>query len=234
MITSIKNLEILTQSVTIDITALSRYENAKGDIARITSNIRLANPLTEEIKFVLPDCNEAGQVKFYLPNGEQAQQQDFDPTSMENIAQLESLMKQSLDNFIAAPTAEGVTSSVKTMEEYMELKNSKQIITIPAGQQYFTFTFSKYINKNANGEFILETSVPFNGFTINPSLPSSQANIIILMPFELGQDVAKVIDANWTAPNSQVQQLDKKFESGRVMLSKYWHGDPAVYVKYIY
>lgn len=231
---SIKNLQVLTQSVTIDITALSVYDKTKGDIARITSNIKLAAPLTAPMQFVLPDCDAAGQVKFYLPDGSIAQQQDFDPTALEDVTQLQSIMRSELDTFIATPTKEIMTSYVKNLEEYLEFKTSKQVITIPANQQYFTFTFSKYISKNENNEYILETSVPFSGFRIDPNLPGAQANVIVLMPYELGQDVNKVLQANWIAPNSQPQSLDKKVESGRIMVSKYWKNDPAVLIKYKY
>lgn len=234
MIKSIKNLEILTQSVTIDITGLSQYDNAKGDIARITSNIKLVNPLPEETQFVLPDCEEAGEVKFYLPDGTKAQQQDFDPAITQDVDQLPIAMRESLEKFISNWTFDELTEHVKEMENYMEMKSSKNTITIPAGQNYFTFTFSKYIGKNENGEFTLETCVPFNGFTINPNASGTKANVIVLMPYEFGENTEKVIDATWIAPNSQVQQLDRKVESGRVMLSKYWTGDPAVSIKYKY
>lgn len=234
MTTTLNNLQVLTQSVTIDITALSIYDKTKEDIARITSNIRLASPLKEEIQFVLPDCDAAGEIKFYLPDGSTAQQQDFDPTSSTDIAQLPVTMKNELETFIATPTKEGMINHVKNLENYLEFKTSKQVITIPANQQYFTFTFSKYLSKNPNNELVLETSVPFNGFKIDPNLSGSQANIIVLMPYELGQDPNKVLEASWIAPNSQSQPLDKKIESGRIMVSKYWRNDPSVLVRYKY
>lgn len=229
---SIKNLPILTQSVTIDITPLSLYGHT-DDLAKITANIRLANPLSEDTKFLLPNCEGVKPPKVYLPNGTPIENESFDPTAEADISQIPGMIQQSLSKFLEVTTIDNMNETVEAMSLYAEYKQSSQSITIPAGQQYITFSYSKYIPKDSDGIYTLETIVPLCSFTLNDT-PGAKANIIILMPFEMATDISKVVEAKWTAPNGVPQELNRSTVDGRITLSQYWQYDPQVVVKYRY
>ena len=229
---SFKNLNILSESVTIDITPLSQYGNAQ-DLAKITANIKLAAPLEAETKFIMPNCDSITAPKVYLPDGKAVLMNDFDPLDDEAVNQLPNLITQSMQKYFGDASMANMKEVVDYMATYTEYKSSSSAITIPAGQQYVTFSYSKYIPRDPEtGINTLETIVPLSSFTIS-NTPGSKANIIILMPFEI-QNLDNILDAQWTAPNGVPQALEKKLEAGRIMLSQYWQYDPAVVVKYKY
>jgi hypothetical protein len=229
---SLKQLQIISESVTIDITPLSLYGNAQ-DLAKITANIRLAAPLEQDTKFIVPNCDSITAPKIYLPDGQTVTMNDFDPTDEESINQLPALINTSLQEYLADPSMSNINKVVDYMATYSEFRANTSTITIPAGQQYITFTYSKYIPRDPQtGINSLDTIVPLSSFTLQNS-PGSKANIIVLMPFEI-QSLDNIIEAQWTAPNGQPQQLEKKVEAGRIMLTQYWQYDPSVVVKYKY
>lgn len=230
---SFNQLPILTETVTIDVTPLSRYGH-NTDLAKITTHIRLSSPLQQETKFVLPCCDEAiNPPKVYLPDG-QTITSDFDPTTLENIAQLPNLITISLNEYLANPTTETLNKHSMLTAEYLEFKESNQIMTIPAGAEFITFTYSKYINKNTDDSFTLETMVPLTSFSIT-NTPGAKLNLTILMPFEIGTDFSKILESTWERPDTgQVEELDRSNVSERMVLSKYWQYDPKVLVKYKY
>ena len=229
---SIKNLPIMTESVTIDVTPLSLYGHPE-DLAKITANIKLANPMAEDTKFILPVCDGVKPPKIYLPDGTPLNVDSFEPTAEADISQLPSMMQQSLSKYIEVPTIEAMNETVSAMSLYSEYKQNSQAITIPAGQQYITFSYSKYIPRSDDGTYTLETIVPLTSFTLN-NTPGAKANIIILMPFEMATDMSKVLQASWTPPNGQTQELNKTTVGERIILSQYWQYDPQVLVKYRY
>ena len=229
---SIKNLPILTESVTIDVTPLSLYGHTE-DIAKITANIKLENPMAEDTKFILPVCEGIKPPKIYLPNGNPLNIDSFEPTAEADIAQIPSMMQQALNTYIETPTMDAMNEAVSIMSMYSEYKQNSQTITIPAGQQYITFSYSKFIPKNDDGTYTLETIVPLSSFTLN-NTPGAKANIIILMPFEMATDMSKIVDARWTAPNGQPQELIRTAVGERITLSQYWQYDPQVVVRYRY
>lgn len=229
---SIKSLPILTESVTIDVTPLSQYGHTE-DIAKITANIKLATPMAEDTKFILPICEGIKPPKIYLPNGTPLSIDSFEPTAEADIAQIPSMMQQALNSYIEAPTMGAMNEAVSIMSMYSEYKQNSQTITIPAGQQYITFSYSKYIPKNDDGTYTLETIVPLSSFTLN-NTPGAKANIIILMPFEMATDMSKIVEAMWTAPNGQPQELIRTSVGERITLSQYWQYDPQVLVRYRY
>jgi len=143
------------------------------------------------------------------------------------------MMQQSLNKYIETPTLDAMNETVSVMSIYSEYKQNSQTITIPAGQEYITFSYSKYIPKNEDGTYTLETIVPLSSFTLN-NTPGAKANIIILMPFEMATDMSKIVEARWTAPNGQPQELNKVAVGERITLSQYWQYDPQVVVKYRY
>ncbi|MCB2289454.1 hypothetical protein LGK97_06695 [Clostridium sp. CS001] len=229
---SIKNLPILTESVTIDVTPLSLYGHAE-DIAKITANIKLEGPMIEDTKFILPVCEGIKPPKIYLPNGTPLNIDSFEPTAEADIAQIPSMMQQALNTYIETPTLDAMNEAVSIMSMYSEYKQNSQTITIPAGQQYITFSYSKFIPRNDDGTYTLETIVPLSSFTLN-NTPGAKANIIILMPFEMATDMSKIVDARWTAPNGQPQELIRTTIGERITLSQYWQYDPQVVVRYRY
>jgi hypothetical protein len=229
---SIKNLPILTESVTIDVTPLSLYGHAE-DIAKITANIKLESPMIEDTKFILPVCEGIKPPKIYLPNGTPLNIDSFEPTAEADIAQIPSMMQQALNTYIETPTMDVMNEAVSIMSMYSEYKQNSQSITIPAGQQYITFSYSKFIPRNDDGTYTLETIVPLSSFTLN-NTPGAKANIIILMPFEMATDMSKIVDARWTAPNGQPQELIRTTVGERITLSQYWQYDPQVVVRYRY
>jgi hypothetical protein len=229
---NIKNLPILTESVTIDVTPLSLYGHTE-DIAKITANIKLTMPMAEDTKFILPVCEGVKPPKIYLPNGTPLNNESFDPTAEADIAQIPGMMQQSLNKYIEVPTLDVMNELVSDMSKYSDYKQNGQIITIPAGQEYITFSYSKYIPKNEDGTYTLETIVPLSSFTLN-NTPGAKANIIILMPFEMATDMSKIVEARWTAPNGQPQELTRAAVGERITLSQYWQYDPQVVVKYRY
>ena len=226
-IQSLKQLPIISESVTIDITPLSRY-GRENDIAKITSNIRLSAPLEEETNYLLPVCNSLGKTKVYLPNGDTIVN-DFDPTAEADVNSLKTLMEDSLKKFEEIPSNENMNIHVANVAAYNEFKGTSQVITIPKGEQYITFSYSKTIEKT-NEINKLETIVPLSSFTLQTG---GKANIIILMPFEI-TDASKIQKANWTAPNGEVQNLKTSTEAGRIVLSQNWQNDPSVLVEYVY
>lgn len=229
---SLKHLQIMSESVTIDITPLSLY-GSELDLARITANIRLVSPLDQDTRFILPSCDSIKAPKLYLPDGTPVPLNDFDPTDEDSINQLPSLISGSLQEYLADPSFPNMNKVVDHMATYTEFKANSQTIVIPAGQQYITFTYSKYIPKDAQtGLNCLETIVPLSSFTLENS-PGSKANVIVLMPFEI-QNMDNIVEAQWTAPNGQPQPLERKVEAGRIILSQYWQYDPSVVVKYRY
>lgn len=229
---SLKQLQILSESVTIDITPLSLYGNAQ-DLAKITANIKLAAPLAQDTKFIVPNCDAITAPKIYLPDGQTVTLNDFDPTDEESINQLPSMISISLQEYLTDPSMPNMHKVVDFMATYSEYKANTSVIVIPAGQQYITFTYSKYIPRDAQtGINSLDTIVPLSSFTLENS-PGSKANVIVLMPFEI-QNMDNIIEAQWTAPNGQPQPLEKKMEAGRILLSQYWQYDPSVIVKYKY
>ena len=229
---SIKNLPILTESVTIDVTPLSLYGHTE-DIAKITANIKLTNPMAEDTKFILPVCEGVKPPKIYLPNGTPLNMESFEPTAEDDILQIPSMMQQALNKYIETPTLNAMNETVSVMSMYSEYKQNSQTITIPAGQQYITFSYSKYIPRNDEGIYTLETIVPLCSFTLN-NTPGAKANIIILMPFEMATDMNKIVESRWTAPNGQPQELNRAAVGERITLSQYWQYDPQVVVRYRY
>ena len=229
---SIKNLPILTESVTIDVTPLSQYGHTE-DIAKITANIKLTKPMAEDTKFILPVCEGVKPPKIYLPNGMPLNIESFEPTAEADISQIPNMIQQALSKYIVTPTLDIMNEVVSDMSKYADYKQNGQTITMPAGQQYITFSYSKYIPKNDDGTFTLQTIVPLSSFTLN-NTPGAKANIIILMPFEMATDMSKIVEAKWTTPNGQPQELNKIVVGQRITLSQYWQNDPQVVVKYRY
>lgn len=229
---SIKKLPILTESVTIDVTPLSLYGHT-DDLAKVTANIRLSSPMQQDTKFLLPVCDGVKPPKVYLPNGTTIQNESFDPTAEADVTQIPGIIQQSLNQYLQVPSIDNMDKTVEAMSLYSEYKQSNQTITIPAGQQYITFSYSKYIPKNPDGTYTLETIVPLSSFTLN-NVPGAKANIIVLMPFEIGTDTSKILESRWTSPNGQPQQLNRSTVDGRITLSQYWKYDPQVVVKYKY
>lgn len=230
-IQTLKTLPIISESVTIDVTPLSLYGRA-NDLAKITANIKLAQPMQEETKFLIPNCDSIKSPKVYLPDGTPIVN-SFDPTAEVDVNNLVTVMQQSLQTFSATPTDENMNNLVKIITTYSEMKQYNQVMVIPAGQQYITFTYSKEIAKDqTTGINSLETIVPLSSFTLN-NQPGSKANVIVLMPFEL-TDINNILEASWTAPNGVPQELTKQSQAGRIVLSQYWQYDPSVVVKYRY
>lgn len=230
-IQSLKTLPIISESVTIDVTPLSLYGRA-NDLAKITANIKLAQPLQEETKFLIPNCDSLKTPKVYLPDGTLIVN-SFDPTAQADVNNLIPTMQQSLQVFSEVPSDENMNNLVKIITTYNEIKQYTQVMTIPAGQQYITFSYSKEISKDpTTGINLLETIVPLSSFTLN-NQPGCKANIVILMPFEL-TDVNNILEASWVAPNGTPQELNKQSQAGRIILSQYWQYDPSVVVKYKY
>ncbi|NMF07330.1 MULTISPECIES: hypothetical protein [Clostridium] len=230
-IKSLKQLPILSESVTIDVTPLSLY-GRQNDLAKITANIKLAQPLAQDTKFLLPNCDSIKTPKVYLPDGTPIVN-TFDPTTEVDVNNLVSSMQDSLKIFSDSPTNENMNNLVKIITAYNEMKQYTQALVIPAGQQYITFSYSKDIANDPTTKInTLETIVPLSSFTLN-NQPGSKANIMILMPFEL-TDMNNISVANWTAPNGTPQELIKQTQAGRIVLSQYWQYDPSVVVKYKY
>lgn len=63
--------------------------------------------------------------------------------------------------------------------------------------------------------------MPRSSFTLK-NIPGAKAKIIILMPFEMATDMSKVVEAGWTIPNGQPQELNRTAVGDRITLSQYW------------
>lgn len=230
---ALKSIKILSESVTVDVTPLSRYGN-QNDIAKITTNIQLIDPLLEDTKFLIPNLDGVNLPKIYLPDGSKVDIGDFDPTAEIDLNQLKEEIPNFASKFADDPSDENMKQTVDAMATFSEYKKVSQIINVPAGQKYITFSYSKYIPQNeSTGEFVLETIVPLSNFSIS-NTPGSKANIIVIMPFEI-VDPNNIMEAKWTIPNSGTfQDLIKGNTAGRITLSQYWQYDPAVFIKYKY
>jgi hypothetical protein len=230
-IQSIKNLPIISESVTIDVTPLSRYGHT-NDLAKVTANIRLAQPMQETTRFLLPNCDSVKAPKVYLPDGT-AIVNNIDTIAEDDVNQLKTPILSSIQTFLDTPNGDSLNKIVELITTYNDYKQSTNVMEIPAGQDYITFSCSKLISKDdSTGINTLETIVPLSSFTLN-NQPGSKANIIVLMPFEI-TDVNNVVEAKWTAPNGTPQDLNKEVHAGRIILSQYWQYDPSVVVKYKY
>ena len=237
MIQSIVNLPIISESVTIEVMPLSRYANPDGttnnDLAAITAVIRLAQPLAQETKFLLPVVGDAKKSpKMYLPNGDKLEV-SFEPTAEDDVNSLQGIMQSTLSSFIGEPSEENMVQHVKHLAEYKGFKENSQVVTIPAGQTLITFTYKKDIPMGPDGVHTLETIVPFTSFQLNPQ-PGAKADVFINMPFEIGTDVNKILEARWTQPGGTPQELTREPKGGRMLLWAYWQYDPAVVVRYMY
>lgn len=231
-IQALKNIQILSESVTVDVTPLSRY-GSQNDIARTTANIQLVEPLKEETRFLIPNFEGIKPPKIYLPDGAKVDIGDFDPTAENDLSQLQNDIPTLVSKFIQDPSQENIKEVVDTMATFSEYKKSSQVITLPIGQKYITFAYSKTIPfDETKGEHILETIVPLSDFSLT-NTPGSKANIIVLMPFEI-TDLNNIVEAKWTAPNGVPQDLIKENKAGRITLSQYWQYDPAVLIRYKY
>lgn len=226
---SIKNLPILSESVTIDITPLSRYGH-NNDIAKVTANIRLVEPLAQDTKYLMPICDGIKTPKVYLPDGTSVVN-NIDTIAEDDVNQLKDLIQQKFNDFFQTPDNTKMNELVELIATFNDYKTSTQVMVIPAGQQYITFSYSKHINVE-NEINTLETIVPLSSFTLT-NQTGSKANVIILMPFEI-TDVNNILEAKWTAPNGTPQDLTKEIHAGRIILSQYWQYDPSVVLKYKY
>lgn len=232
MLQSTISLNVLTESVTAEVTPLSQYGH-DADIVKITANIKLVQPLAEETKFILPEADGIKIPKIYLADGTSIVE-DFDPTSAGDINQIPERIKVAVDEYINETTIEKMNKVTELMATYQGYKSSKSSITIPANANYITFSYSKYIERDATGVNKFEINIPFNGFSLQQQ-QGSKADIIVLMPYELGSDVNKVIESKWNIPNNgQMQELQRGLQAGRIVLSQYWQYDPVIKVSYKY
>lgn len=229
---SIKTLPIITQSISIEVVPTSKG-GKQEDIAKISANIRLVSPLNEETQFIVPKVEGAISQKVYLPDGTRITQDSLDVVNAANIEGLPTDMINKVQEFISNPSMDNLKSTVEIMATYSDYKISSEIISVPAGTEYITFYYSKWIPQNEDGTFTLETLVPFIDFVL-ANQTGAKATITVLMPIEIN-NINNIIEAKWEVPNTnQPQELNKNVIDGRIILSQVWQYDPSVYVKYKY
>lgn len=230
-IQSIKNLPIITASASIEIVPLTRYKG-ENDIAKITVNLQLQQPLQNDTQFLVPN-EEFKSQKIYLPDGNKVEIGDFDPTANEDVDALKPQIITSVDKFLDQPQNENLKEAVEKMTDYYEYKSASKIFNVPAGTPYISFSYTKNIEINTEtGENILETTVPLPSFTFS-NQGGSKASILVLMPFEISNQ-NNIIEALWTPPNGNPTPLNINNIAGRIALTGYWQYDPAIRIRYKY
>lgn len=231
-IRSVKTLPIITESISIEVIPTSKG-GKQEDIAKISANIRLSQPLAEETSFIVPKIEGSISQKIYLPDGRKLSQDSLDVINVENLNTMPAQISSEVQNFIADPTIGNLKVAVETMATFSDCKTSSDFITVPMGTEYITFNYSKWIPQNEDGTFTLETLVPFIDFSL-VNQAGAKAAITILMPIEIN-DVNNILEARWEVPNTnQPQALNKNYLDGRIILSQVWQYDPSVFVKYKY
>lgn len=232
IIQSLRNLPIITVTASIDIVPLSQYETNSTDLAKVEVNLRLQEPLKEEMKILVPSGNFKTP-KVYLPNGEKANIGDNDPALIEDIDALKLKINDSINQFIDQPNPENMNNTAILMAEYYEYKSWLNVVSVPAGNSYITLEFTKPIIFNAEtGEHILETVIPLQSFSMT-NQQGSKASLIVLMPIEIN-DPNKIIEGIWTPPNGVATPLEKTLIAGRQALTGYWQYDPIIRIRYKY
>jgi hypothetical protein len=238
-IVSLKNIGISTISITADIVPLSRHPLPDGtqntDLAKVSAKIMLEQPLALDTNILIPKMPDAkADPKIYLPDGEKVDI-SFEPIAIEDIESAKTSVQVQVASFLEAPNNEAMKAAVVAMAEFQEIKNESEMITLKAGQQYITLEFTKELNPDESGIYTFDTVVPFSSFVIT-NTAGAKADIIVLMPLDLGTDTTKILEATWIppVPGATQTEMQKTSIAGRIAVSAYWQFDPAVKIKYRY
>ena len=229
-IQSIKQMPIKTVSATIELVPLTLYGQGSNDLAKVTVNIQLVDPLQEETKFLIPSEDFKSQ-KVYLPDGSKVELADFDPATAADIDALKPSISNAVNEFLIQPLEDSMKNIVSLMANYLEYKNASKVVSIPAGIKYVTLEYTKSLISE-NGENLLVTNLPLPDFSL-VNQQGSKASLIVLMPLEI-TDQNKILESTWTPPNGAATSLEKTSVAGRIALTGYWQYDPIIRIKYKY
>lgn len=222
------NLPILSEAVNIDISPTSQFGKTY-DVARITTIIRLQQKLTTPQKFLLPKSEELWSPKMTTENGTELQY-TLDGVDAGALEKLKQEYKINSDQFLQNTSVDNRALLQELSDKIYQLSQYTTVQDVPAETQLIKFSFTKPINKDASGNFVLQNLVPMASFTLQNG---SRIHAIIAMPFDPLITVDKV-EGIWTNPSNQSQNLRETNIDNRTVLSAYWQQDPMLTIKYHY
>ncbi|WP_368490825.1 hypothetical protein [Clostridium sp. BJN0013] len=224
------SVPIVSEAVNIDIAPTSQFGQAY-DVARITTIIRLKNPLESSRKFLLPKSDELWSPKMTTENGAELQY-TLDGIDSGALEKLKQQYKAASDQYLQNPAIDNRSILQELVNKIYELSQYTTSQDIPAGTKLIKFSFTKPINKDNTGLFVLENLVPMASFSMQNG---SKIHAIIAMPFDPPVAPSNVT-GTWSqnAPNSASQAIKQDNIENRTFLHAFWQQDPLLTIKYHY
>lgn len=223
------NLPIASEAVNIDIAPTSQFGQTY-DVARITSIIRLQSKLPSAQKFLLPKSDELWSPKMTTENGQELQY-TLDGVDAGALEKLKQDYKTASDQFLQNPAIDNRASLQELSNKIYQLSQYTTVQDVPAGTQLIKFSFTKPINKDASGWYMLENLVPMASFSMQNG---SKVHASILMPFD-PLITADKVEGSWiNTSNNQAQALRESNIDNRTVLTAFWQQDPMLTIKYHY
>ena len=223
------SLPVLSESVNIDIAPTSKYGQAY-DVARITTMILLATPLVTAQKFLLPKSADLWSPKMTTENGMELQY-TLDGVDAGALEKLKLEYKTKSDEYIKDPSNDIRDVLKELTDELYQLSQYTTVKDVPVGTQLIKFSFTKPINKDEKGNFVIENLVPMASFTMQNG---SKIHALIAMPFVSPISLDNIIGTWANSASNQVQPLHKANIDNRIILSAFWQQDPKLTITYHY
>jgi len=224
-------LPIISEAINIDIAPTSQFGQAY-DVARITTIIRLTNPLPTPQKFLLPISEELWAPKMTTENGLELQF-TLDGIDAKALDQLKQQYKTGTEQFLQNTSIDNRSILQELANKIYQLSQYTTAQDVPVGTRLIKFSFTKPINKDASGNFLLENLVPMASFAMQNG---SKIHAIIAMPFDPAVPPNKIV-GTWSqnnVPNAPQQAIKLDNIDNRIFLHAYWQQDPLLTIKYSY
>lgn len=220
------SLPILSEAVTIVITPASRFGEAY-DVARFINDIHLAQPLATPQKFLLPKSEtlSASGPVMTLPNGREI---SFDPIDAGALEQLRQKLLTEVQDFMTTVTPENAQEAKDLIDEVLSLELLASKEEIPAGTQFIKFHYTRKIETQPDGSYVLNSIVPLASFTAQPG---STLHMLVVAPYD---PATSNIQGEWTNPRGEKGNLQVIDAINRKTLAAYWNADPELTIRYSY
>lgn len=220
------NLPILSEAVTIDVAPTSRF-GQDYDTARITTIIRLAQPLTQPQTFLLPKSDYFESPTLTTETGTKIP--FIDAIDAGALEQMKTTLMQDVQTFIQNINTDSAHTAQEKISEILNLQTLTTKEEIPANTSLIKFSYTKPIFSE-NGVFKLDTLVPIASFTLQNG---GKIHAMISMPFDPYISTDSV-EGTWINTSNQTQALSESNINNRTVLSAFWQQDPMLTITYRY